>query len=426
MIKSNVMITINYQAFGNKGFQLRLRLYQAGETKFINVTKMLKGSVQKRHWNQKKQLFIPSCPFSEENNDILVQFRQKYDKAAINWTGSVFGLIVAMETATEESKEGMTVSQFIQFVIDIINKKKHPDGTIKGTFESYLKCDRRLQEFCELKKIDYSKLLMSEITPSFIDKVFEWVEHSRKGRGKGYLSAMLHSLIVKADKEGLLKFDDFKNCNWHKKNRGSVQKCNTLTEQQCQMFASMNLDDVSSSPLNELYRDFCLFILYTGQSACDAISLQYSAIRKIGGISHFVFKRRKIAEKQSVPCAVPINQELDRIMLRWKHLSKDGYIFPIRNKTKLRTQTTNNGDIKHFIGKLNVWLKKIGKALGCSFPLHSYTFRHTAITHYISKGVPVIYVANMMGTSVDNCEKIYYNNQGDPTSRNKVMAAMKF
>lgn len=175
-----------------------------------------------------------------------------------------------------------------------------------------------------------------------------------------------------------------------------------------------------------MYRDFCLFILYTGQSACDAIALRYSDIKKIGGISHFVFNRRKIAEKQAVPCSVPINTELDRIMLRWRRLAKDGYIFPIRNKEKLKTQTTNNGDIKHFIGNLNNWLKKVGKALGCSFSLHTYTFRHTAITHYISKGVPVIYVSNMMGTSIENCEKIYYNNQGDVASRNKVLAAMKF
>lgn len=420
------MITINYQMFGNKGFQLRLRLYQDGETKFINVTKMLKGSIQKRHWNQKKQLFTPSCPFSDENNAILVQFRQKYDKMAIAWTGSVFGMIAAMETEVQENNDGKTIPQFIQSVVDSLSNNTHPDGTIKGTFEGYQKCDRRLQEFCKAKKIKYTKLLMSEITPAFIDSVFDWVETTRKGSGKGYLSAMLHSLIVKADKEGLLKVDDFRHCKWHKKSKGSTQKCNTLTEEQCQMFATMNLDEISQSPLRELYRDFCLFILYTGQSACDAISLQYSDIKKIGGISHFVFKRRKIAEKQSVPCAVPINQELDRIMLRWRRQSKDGYIFPIRNKTKLETQTTNNGDIKHFIGKLNTWLKKIGKALGCTFPLHTYTFRHTAITHYISKGVPVIYVANMMGTSVDNCEKIYYNNQGDTVSRNKVIAAMKF
>jgi len=30
------MITINYQRFETKGFQLRLRLYQDGETKFIH------------------------------------------------------------------------------------------------------------------------------------------------------------------------------------------------------------------------------------------------------------------------------------------------------------------------------------------------------------------------------------------------------
>lgn len=420
------MITINYQMFGNKGFQLRLRLYQDGETKFINVTKRLKGSIQKRHWNQKKQIFTPSCPFCNENNTFLVQFRQKYDEAAINWSGSVFGMIAAIETAADNSTQIMTISEFIQFIIKGLNENKHADGTSKGSFENYLKCDKRLQEFCKTKNIKYSKLLISELTPQFVNSVFDWVDRSRKGKGMGYVSKILHSVVMKADKAGLLNAEDFKNCNWLKKQQGSSQKFNTLTEEQCQRFTALNLCEISKSVYNELYRDFCLFILYTGQSACDAIALKYSNIKQIGGISHFVFNRRKIAERQSVPCSVPINAELERIMRRWRHLSKDGYIFPIRNKEKIKTQGTNNGDIKHFIGNLNNWLKKVGKALGCSFPLHTYTFRHTAITHYISKGVPVIYVSNMMGTSIENCEKIYYNNQGDTSSRNKVLAAMKF
>lgn len=419
------MITINYQTFGNKGFQLRLRLYQSGETKFINVTKLLKGAIQKRHWNQRKQLFIPSCPFSDENNAILVQFRQRYDEMAINWTGSVFGMIAAMND-TPAPSEAMTVAGFIQVIVGRLNEKRHADGTIKGSFEGYEKLERRIKEFCKYKKIKYSKLLISELTANTINNLLEWVEKVRKGKGRIYISKMLHAMIAKADQDGYLKADDFKKCNWVQKAKGSSQKSNTLTEEQCKKFSQLNLDEISCSPLNELYRDFCLFILYTGQSACDAISLKYSDIKKIGGVSHFVFKRRKIADKQIVPCTVPINEELDRIMLRWRHLTKDGYIFPIRNKEKLRTQGTNNGDIKHFIGKVNYWLKKVGKALGCTFPLHTYTFRHTAITHYISKGVPVIYVANMMGTSVDNCEKIYYNNQGDTSSRNKVLAAMRF
>ena len=71
-----------------------------------------------------------------------------------------------------------------------------------------------------------------------------------------------------------------------------------------------------------------------------------------------------------------------------------------------------------------MWLKKIAIYLGVDFSLRTYTFRHTGITHYISSGVTPIYVANLAGTSVDNCEKIYYNNQGDETSRNQVLNAL--
>ena len=64
--------------------------------------------------------------------------------------------------------------------------------------------------------------------------------------------------------------------------------------------------------------------------------------------------------------------------------------------------------------------------IGVPFQLHNYVFRHTGITHYISTGVPIIYVANLAGTSVKNCEAIYYNNQGDTSSRDMVLAATEF
>ena len=419
------MIKISYQSYGNSGFHLRLRLYQSGETRFVAVTKLLKGAIQKRHWNQNRQMFIPSCPFSDENNAILVQFRQKYEKAAIDWNGSIPGLIAQIDGIVTESKSGITVSDYINKVVGRLQEHKHKDGTVKGSYENYLKCNKRLSEYCSFRSIDYSELLITDLTPTLVNSVLEWVRKERKGVGLCYISKILHSVITKADKDELLKLEDYRKCDWYARPAGSSQKCCTLTLEQCRRFISLDLRKVSKSNLNELYRDFCLFMLYTGQSACDAISLKYSDIKVIGGVSHFVFRRRKIADKQAVPCSVPISNEMDRIMNRWRRLAKDGYVFPIRNKTKLKTQTTNNGDIKHFLCSLNLWLKKIGKVLGCDFPLHSYTFRHTAITNYISKGVPVLYVANMMGTSVDNCEKIYYNNQGDFASRNKVLAAMR-
>ena len=49
------MITLNYQTFGKSGFQLRLRLYLNGETKFVNVTRNLKGTIKKAHIINKKR-----------------------------------------------------------------------------------------------------------------------------------------------------------------------------------------------------------------------------------------------------------------------------------------------------------------------------------------------------------------------------------
>lgn len=420
------MVTINYQTFGNKGFQLRLRLYQDGETKFINVTKLLKGSIQKRHWNQKKQQFIPSCPFSDENNAMLVQFRQKYDEMAINWTGSVFGMIAAMEEEKSAANEGLSLESFIQSIVDELKNRKHEDGSMKGTYEVYEKLSRRLAEYCKTKRIHYDKFLITEVTPGFVDEYFDWVIRVKNGKGLEYVSKMLHAVLVRAEKAGHINMEAFKNCKWQKKKKSSEHKNRTLTEEQCKQFAELDLAKIPRFTRSALYRDFCLFILYTGQSVCDAATLKYSDIQRIDGVDHFVFRRRKISDKQAVPCCVPINDELKKIMKRWKNRSKDGYVFPIRSNETLKNQITNNGEIKHFIGKCNYWLKYVGEMLKVPFSLHTYTFRHTAITRYISKGVPVIYVANMMGTSVDNCEKIYYNNQGDSASRNKVMGAMGF
>ena len=113
-----------------------------------------------------------------------------------------------------------------------------------------------------IKRIDYSKILISELTAPFIDNVFEWVEKSRNGNGMRYISKTLHSIIMKAEVEGYLKSEDFKKCNWYKKRDVSTQKYNTLSEEQIKKFAQLNLDEIYKSKYNELFRDFC-FLFYT-------------------------------------------------------------------------------------------------------------------------------------------------------------------
>ena len=311
------MVTINYQSFGNKGFQLRLRLYQDGETRYINVTKMLKGAIQKKHWNQKKQQFIPSCPYSSENNDILVHFKQKYDERAIDWKGSLYGFMASFEKPkVEESQPLVMLDDLFEFIIKEQKMKFHPDGSRKDTCECYEKLQTRVKDYCRQVNIRYEKLMITDVTTTFINDMFDWINVHKDGKGMMYISKMLHATMNVAHREGVFDMDSLQGVRWKKKDLGSVHKYKTLSERQCKQLEAMKVIDMPDNPKSELYRDFCIFLLYTGQSPCDAITLQYSDIEKIRGVDHFIFKRRKIADKQAVPCAVPINERMRHIMSR--------------------------------------------------------------------------------------------------------------
>lgn len=414
------MISVNYQTFG-KGFYLRLRLYQSGEVRYVNISKLLKGPLNKRHWNSKKQRFIPSAPYSEENNHVIETIRKPYDELALTWKGSLFSFMQQVQSVPVDDG-AWSLERLFREVVAECKSKVRPDGTIPGTFECYDKAERRFKEFCEFKGYNYSEIMLDDVRAPLVNDFIDYLVIEREGRSALHSSTMLHAVLKKAEKLKKYDFSVVEECKWISKHSGSAKKHEALTAAQCRRFLEMDESELPQSKKAQLYRDFCVFILYTCQSPCDAINLRYSDIQHINGFSHFVFKRRKLFDKQSVDCSVPINPVMQEIMDRWRPHSKDGYIFPIRSKATIAGSETNNFDIKHFISRINGWLKKLGKVLGLRFPLHTYVFRHTAITNYISKGVPTVYVANLAGTSVKNIEKIYYDNQGDVSSRNKVLS----
>lgn len=65
--------------------------------------------------------------------------------------------------------------------------------------------------------------------------------------------------------------------------------------------------------------------------------------------------------------------------------------------------------MKKFREDLNLWLFNVGKRLGFNFRLHSYIFRHTAISLAVNNGLPVSYVSSLSGTLPENIQKYYYN-----------------
>ena len=419
------MIRVNYQAYGTGVLKLRLRIYKDGQTRYINVNKRLNGELKREHWDTKNQMLKANAPFSKENNRTLFDFKRPYEEAAEKWTGTLTSFILSFSSKgiaiVDESDK--TLSDLFDFIIGEKKKEKHADGTTKGTFELYDKAERKVVRFCKAKHITYSEIKLSDINAHVIDNFLDWVE--QEGRGLTYCSVALHSILMVADKKGWFDFSKVKNCRWQTKNKRSKHKHESLTREQCERFAALTLSELPKSKHSELYKDFCLFMLSTSQSPCDAIAMQRNHIVITPSGAYLEFRRRKISEKQTVPCSVPINADMQRIINKWCEKSKDDYIFPIRNKKTMK-HPTNNYDIKKFISKLNVWLKKVGKILGLSFPLHSYVFRHTAITGWISQGVDLIYVANAAGTSVKNCETIYYNNMNDPRNHNKFLSIRNY
>ena len=425
------MVSVNFQSFGST-FGLRLRLYKNGEVRYVSVTKYLRGSFKKRHWNQKRQCFTKSAPLNEENNKILEDIRRPYDELAKTWEGSLSGFLLAVKP--QEKKEDVSSLHWLISRM-IVEKKleKHKDGSMKGTYGAYEKAEKRIKEYFRANHQDYFKIQLADITVDLVNDILDYLESERGDGCKYYVSQSLHATLNWGDKMGYFDIDCLKGVRWAKKNKESVRKYETLTKAQCNAFINLTKNQLPVHPKSpqmawksQLYHDFCTFILYTCQSPCDALCLKYDDIQTLNGVDHFVFKRRKIAGKQSTDCSVPINPRMREIMKRWKRKSKDGYIFPVRTDARVAHYKDSNQDINKFVQRVNVWLKKVGPMIGVSFPLHNYVFRHTGITHYISKGIPVIYVANLAGTSVKNCEAIYYNNQGDVTSRDMVLNATDF
>lgn len=423
------MVTINYQTFGKKGFGLRLRIYLDGETKYIVVNKFLKGQLYLKHWNQKRQRFIPSAPYSEENNKALDMIAEKFLEAARTFAGT--GMNAFFRYAEGKPKDdggGMKLSDLISHVIAMHKKKIRDDGTIKDTFMAYEKLESKMKLYCQHIKRSYESVWLDEVDSGFINGAFDWIESECKGKGYYNFSQFLHATLNVANSNGWYDMAKVEKCRWMRNKKLHTQhKYRTLDEKQFKAFSEF---DSSTLPYAwkwknaELYHDFCIFIFYSCQSPCDAICLQKKNVRNIDGQKYLVFLRRKIDDRQDVECFVPVNSVMERIMGKYENVSKDGYIFPIRSLEKLRTMKTNNGDIKKFISYANLWLARVGELMGLDFRLHLYTFRHSGITNYLRNGVSPAFVSDLAGTDIRNLSKVYYNNRGDSENRRKVLSAI--
>jgi integrase len=392
---------------------LALRISAGQDRYYKRVAHLLKGQPDLKHWKQDKEMFSGYAEFYKENNQILEDFKSIYWKL-IQQHPELSARQVAVFYKAEQKQTGSkpvkvndwgvsdyrnSVSKYLEVVI---KRERAKQGC---NYEAYYKllnrCRRDIVGFDDMpfSTIDYNQM----VTIAYI--------FAREPSYRN-ISKTFRALLGKAHKDPDVMFrlnqiGDFRFCDYSPNKYDVETKHPDILDSEC-LRAFLNADPYYLTPeyknraTIELYYDFCVFMFHSFFAPCDVIKAR---LRDITNRKTLLVRRKKTHR----PVEVPISPAMQRIIDKYRGQSKGGYIFPIMDDELERTSKTKDFCLKKFRERLNAWLKPVGKALGLDYELYAYVFRHTAITVAIDSGLPVSYVSNAAGTSVEMIQKHYYN-----------------
>ena len=185
------------------------------------------------------------------------------------------------------------------------------------------------------------------------------------------------SYVSEAFRLGLIKENPY---NRFQDKRGEKGKRPHLTKDQIKRLIAIR--EESADRVANKYLDFFLFQIFTGMAYSDAKSFDYTQhIITVDGHDYIDGHRMKTGEEFITPI-LPYTQKILE-----------------RNDYKLHI-TSNQ--------KYNQFLKGVGLALGCSFPLTTHVARHTfACTISLGEGIPKEVLQVMMGHSSIRTTELY-------------------
>ena len=408
---------------------LALRISEGKERYYKRVAHLMKGQPDLKHWKQDKELFSGYAEFYKENNQILEDFKAVYWKL-ITGHPELSAKQVACFYKAQQPRTGSQPVQLTAWGVEdyrnsvskylevVIARERAKQGC---NYESYYKllarCRRDIVGFDDMpfSTIDYNQM----VTIAYI--------FAREPSYKN-ISKTFRALLGKAHKDSDVNFKlsqmgDFRFCDYSPcKYDVEAKHPDTLNSEQLRMFLNadpyyLTPDYKNRSEIN-LYYDFCVFMFNSFFSPCDVIKAKTKDITN----KNTIMVRRK---KTHRPVEVPITPAMKRIIDKYRGQSKDGYIFPIMDDKKEKAYKTKDYTFKSFREKLNNWLKQVGKALELDYDLYAYVFRHTAITVAIDSGLPVSYISNAAGTSVEMIQQHYYNGECQQNRDKLTEAFMK-
>ena len=394
---------------------LVLRISEFKNRYYKRVGNILKGTPNlEKHWKADKERFSSYAVNYVENNKALEDYKAIFEKlikehpeftakqVAEFYSSQSTATMPGTEVSSWEASEYCnSLSKFLEIVV--IREKAKQGCNFESYYKLLVKCRKILPGFQDMtfSMLNYNKMVAIAYSLAMEKGYFNTAKTFRAFLGKAHKD---ENVKFRLSQIGDFKFRDYDPG----RNEVANKHPDVLTKEQLRTFLNYNSAYLTPSYTDRwtvgLYYDFCVFMLHSFFAPCDAIKAKLTDITSRNTL---LVKRKKTHRSVEIP----ITPILQFIIDKYQGLSKDGYIFPIMDDDKEKAYETKDYIFKRFREKLNIWLKTIGKGLGTEFNLYAYVFRHTAITVALDSGLPVTYVANAAGTSVEIIQKHYYNGE---------------
>lgn len=406
---------------------LVLRISESKDRFYKRVGNLLKGTPNlEKHWKQEKECFSSYSPFYQDNNTALAEFKQIYWKLIQQHpelTAKQVAGFYTREPVVKHTGEDLinwsvvdyqnSVKKYLEVVI--LREKAKQGCNYEPYYKLLNRCNSDIPGFDSMafSILDYNRMV--SLAYIFAGK------KSYKNMTKTFRAFLGRAHSDRDVQFNLHQIGDFKFSDYDPDKYTVIERHpDVLTDAQLRHFLNLSVADMTPNYKNrqcvELYYDFCVFMFHSFFAPCDVIKAKW---RDITRRNTLVVKRKKTHRTVEVP----ITPVMRLIIDKYKGKSKDGYIFPIMNDKEEKQYTTKDYTYKKFREKLNIWLKEVGKDLGTDFDMYSYVFRHTAITVALNNGLPISYVSNAAGTSVEMIQEHYYNGESE---RNRELLTSAF
>ena len=391
-----------------KDGMLVLRISEKKERYYKSVKHLLIGQPNLKYWMKEHERFSSHAPSCAKNNQILEDYKNVYRKLMFEYPefsarqiASFYGHINKVSDFDLMYNTVKVYDSVEEFMNVVIEREKMKPG------ENYLKY-KYLRSKCQRLIPQFSSLTFQSIRYETCAKIAQLFAND--GGYTGPIS-YFRSFLFKADRDIHVRFSMSQIGDFNfKRHMPRIYKGHQLpvilSEEQLKRFLNINIKEYTTCRVSqtkaELFYDFSCFLLHSFLAPCDAAYLHESNITKRNTIQ---IKRRKTFKEAEIP----ISTKMAQIISKYKGASSYGYIFPIIDDNKEKQHKIYLYQMKKFREDLNLWLFGVGKRLGLNFRLHSYIFRHTAISLAVNNGLPIAYVSSLSGTLPENIQKYYYN-----------------